>query len=124
MKSTKLDNTTKTDHTVEQAEFIESTAENLKYRLKAQFKQWGGGLQFRAVMASKSVAAKKVGLTLDALTQILEDEGHIKVFNTPNGARYVFSGDCPLTDEEMQAWLQEQEIEKQNNLEFAKANKN
>lgn len=107
---------TKVEPTLEQE--IENLGTDTQTRLNKQFEQWGGGLMYRIAITSLSYDAKRIGLTLSQLATRLEDEGYIKIFNTPTGARWVFSGDCPMSHEEMQTWLQEQEMTNQTIREF------
>lgn len=84
----------------------------VKRRLDQHFKQWGGGLSFRTVMSNNSYKARNLGLEVGELAQLLEDKGYIKVINTPSGARFLFSSECPLSNDELADWLMTQELQK------------
>ncbi len=103
------------------AEAIASIGRGVKTRLKDHFKQWNGGLPYKTVISAETYRARRIGMEVGELASELETAGYIKIFNTPSGARYVFSGDCPLTIEEMQNWLQEQEVYKETEREFRKS---
>jgi hypothetical protein len=85
----------------------------MQFRLKHQFDQWGTGLPFVSIISNKYHDAKRMGITVTKLAQILEEQGFIKVINTITGSRFVFSGDCDLTPNEMLSSILEQQIHKQ-----------
>jgi hypothetical protein len=88
----------------------EEIRERLDYRHK---KDPDSPLPFRAVMSCKGAAAKKAGyLSVTSLASRLEDLGYIFVYEVPSGARYVYSGNCKLTDDERFAKVYDIEHEK------------
>lgn len=99
---------------------LEGIGKEIQKRLDKHFKQWGAGLPFKAIISNQAYRAKVLGMGVGELADRLEDEGFIKVLNTPNGARFIFSGDCPMTLDQMQDWLQEQEIKKESEKDFKK----
>lgn len=99
---------------------IEQIGKEIQSRLNKHFEQWAGALQFRFVMSNQAYRAKALKIDVGTLANELEEMGFIKVLNTPSGQRFVFSGNCPWGMEEMQNWLQEQEIHKESQKEFKK----
>lgn len=107
----------------ETKEKVEQIGRDIRARLNTHFKQWNGGLPYRAIMSSQTYRAKAVGMLLGELSDTLEDQGFIKVVSTPSGARFVFAGDCGLTEDQMRDWLQEQEMVKEASKEARRASK-
>lgn len=99
---------------------LDEIGETVQRDLDAQFDEWGNALEFRFVMSSQSYRAKQIGMDVGKLSHELEKAGYIKIVRTPKGQKFVFSGKCPLTKEEMQNWLQEQEIMKESQKKFKK----
>lgn len=99
---------------------IDDIGREINQRLSSHFNQWRAGLQFRFVMSSQAYRAKALGMDVGSMAHKLEESGYIKILNTPNGQRFVFAGDCPMTIEEMQNWLQEQEMIKESQKELKK----
>ncbi len=82
----------------------------IRAQLDSHFEQWGSGLLFRILLSKYGVRAKPMGLDASSLGIELQKMGYIKLFSTPNGKRTVYSSNCPLSDEEIKAQLQEAEI--------------
>ncbi len=99
---------------------IEMIGSGLLKKLNKHYEQWECGLPYKTVLSPFSPKAKSMGLALDDLSEKLEDEKYIKVFSTPNGKRFVFSGDCPLSNEEIRNWIQDQEVQKETEKELKK----
>ncbi len=95
----------------------------LRIQLNKHFEQWSAGLPYKTIMSPLSSKARLFSISLDELSEFLENNNFIKVRRTPQGKRFVFSGDCPLTNEELNNWVQDQEIQKEAEKEFKKANK-
>jgi len=98
---------------VDKSEVIERVGRAFKARLDSHFAQWTGGLPFKVIMSNYSYKAKALGMDVGELAQELEAKGFIKIINSPSGARYLFSGDCPLTETELMDWLSTQEQAKE-----------
>jgi len=113
MKKTDKDKTEKTMT-------LDEIGKETQLRLSKHFEQWKAGLQFRFVLSSQAYRAKALGMDVGAMSSELETLGYIKVLNTPSGQRFVFAGDCEWSNEEMQNWLQEQEMLKESQKEFKK----
>ena len=105
------------EKTVDQKKLSE-IGEEIKIRLTNHFKQWEAGLPFKLIMSAQSHKAKQLGLDVGALANELENQGFIKILNSPSGARFVFAGDCPLSLEEMKEWLQTEEMSKETAREL------
>lgn len=93
---------------------------DINKRLNKHFEQWGGGLQYKLILPHYASRAKRLGLSVTELSDALEEIGAIKVLNSPNGKRFIFSGDCQATPEEMNDWLQTQEMVREQNQEAKK----
>lgn len=99
---------------------IENIGKSLHSDLSEQFKEWQNGLEYRFVISSQAYRAKALGMDVTELALKLQEMGYIKILRTPKGKKFVFAGDCPWSREEMQSWLQEQEILKESEKEFKK----
>jgi NAD-dependent DNA ligase len=115
-KEGKMENTEK----VIEPMTIETIGKNIHTELSEQFKDWQNGLEYRFVLSSQAYRAKALGMDVTELAQRLQEMGYIKILRTPKGKKFVFAGDCPWSREEMQSWLQEQEILKESEKEFKK----
>jgi len=104
-------------------ELVNQVGKSLQYRLNRHYEQWQAGLPFKTALSDQSYKAKAIGLTVADLAQELEEAGFIKVYNIPSGARFVFSGDCPASLDEIQEFLHSQEAAKEANKTMKKANK-
>lgn len=99
---------------------LDGVGKDIQRRLNGYFKQYGSGLEFRTVMSSQSYRAKALGMDVGELSDKLEAGGYIKVLWAPGGQRFVFSGTCPLSEEQMQEWLHDQEIMRETQKEMKK----
>ena len=107
----------------EKKELIEQIGEGLQHDLDRHFKQWEGGLPFKAFLSQKWHQAAKVGLNVSNLANTLEKMGYIKILSTPKGKRFIFSGSCKWTLNEIQEWIQLQESIHEAEKEYKKLNK-
>lgn len=104
---------------------IERIGESLRRELTKHFNEWQSALEYRFVISSQGYRAKALGMDIGEFSDQLEKLGYIKILRTPRGQKFVFAGDCPWSLEEMQNWLQDQmvmrEEEKRSNKQLAKA---
>ncbi len=96
----------------EHAEKIHKIGREIRARLDSQYDQWGCGLPYSTIMSPKGHEAKRMGLSVNDLSNFLLQEGYIKIMNALTGGRYVFSGNCDLQPGEMLNSVIEQEINK------------
>ena len=80
---------------------------NIKRKLDDQYAQWQNGIEYRYLLTSYATRAKKLGLDLSELAYALQDLGYVKIFSTPQGKRYCYSADVPMTQEEIVTQLME-----------------
>lgn len=121
MKKQRKTKMKKTDNEkTEKTMTLDEIGRETQLRLSKHFEQWKAGLQFRFVLSSQAYRAKALGMDVGTMSSELETRGYIKVLNTPSGQRFVFAGDCDWSLEEMQNWLQEQELFKESQKEFKK----
>ncbi len=116
-----MDKATEENHVkVDLGNEIERIGKGLKVYLSNHFKQYEAGLPFKVAISRHSAKAKSIGLSIDELAMELEEQGFIKVFSTPTGKRFVFSGDCPMTNAEVYEWIQDQESIRATEKELSK----
>lgn len=109
------------DLTEEQKKQIHQTGSGLKSRLDKYYLRWASGMPFSSLLSQQAKFAKKIGLNLEILIDILTQEKYLSVLETPNGLRLVFSGTCPLSDDEMMDSLQTYMLHKESENEMKKA---
>lgn len=99
---------------------IEKIGESLNRELNKHFDEWKAALEYRFVISSQGHRAKALGMDTGELADQLETLGYIKILRTPRGQKFVFAGDCPWSMEEMQTWLQDQVIQREEEKRFNK----
>lgn len=103
---------------------VDKVGRNIQTQLESHFKQWQAGLPFRVVMSPYSARAKNLGFGgASEFSLELQELGYIKLFSSPAGRRFIFSGKCTLTDEEIVEWLQDQEMIRDAEKEHKKLHK-
>lgn len=78
---------------------------SIQKQLTEHYAQWASGMEYRNIFPPLSKQIKGMGLSIMEFAYMLQDEGFIKLVNTPSGKKYVYAGDCPLTNEEINAQL-------------------
>lgn len=86
----------------------------LQKQLDEHFKQWNSGMEYRNLFPPLSKAAKNIGVSLMEYAYAFQDEGYIRLFNTPNGKKFVYSSNCPLTTEEINSQLMDLQAMKES----------
>lgn len=104
----------------EKLDLLNQIGDGLSSQLDKHFKQWGGGLPFKTILSQKAHKAKMIGLDVAQLADALEELKYIRISSTPTGKRYIFSGKCKLTDQQIQDWVQEHEMNLQAEAELKK----
>lgn len=106
--------------TEQQEKEIHIVGKDIIIRLNTHHKQWLTGLPFSVVISKYGKLARKLEIGIDTLVQILIDEKYLKVLSTPNGLRMAFSGDCELTQDEMEESLRDYMFQKESEKEQRK----
>lgn len=91
----------------EHSAIVDRLGAELKTRLNNHFQNYQTCVAFKTLLSHKASIARKVGLSLTELSNELEERGYIKVIEMPSMARFLFSGDCPLTKDEAFACAQD-----------------
>lgn len=100
----------KSNFTPKQLEILERSGRGIKAQLDSHYEQWQSGLSFRIIFPKYSVRANSIDMDIGDFSMALEELGYIKILSTPNGKRTVFSGSCPMSNDELKAHLQEAEM--------------
>lgn len=101
---------------------IDEIGEALKRRLDKHYEQYEIGLEFSKTLSPYGTTAKNYGITHDKFIELLESNKYIKIISNIKGKRYILAGDCKMTSDEIQDWFSSEEVAKEAEKEFKKAN--
>lgn len=106
----------------EKLEVLHKLGAELKKRIDKYFKDTGITCSpYRAIIGAKKSTAERLDLSLTDLCEKLEEFGYIKVLTVPGSARWVFSGSCELSPDEMRDHVQMEVMREQSNRQARKA---
>ncbi len=79
----------------------EFVAAKVKNQIDQYNEQWNSGIAYRAFFARFANDIKRTGIAQSDFVLKLGIDGIIKIVYTPGGLRYVFSGSCSLSPDEL-----------------------